>query len=106
MSCGCNNWPWSNSVADHCGAFDDDTATPDQGRCHPYRLKTSCAAPELPYTPSPEPPYGPVDSCGNPIVYVSTPDLTPPLRVLAYLTDEDCNRITDEDGDPITTYIT
>lgn len=77
-----------------CGTFETPT-TPDQGRCFPYREKRDCEAPVLPVPPCADEEY----------TTVYDPDSTPPFRVLATLRDENCEIITDENGDPIITTI-
>jgi hypothetical protein len=88
-NCGCVG----ANACEVCGTW-EEPETPDQGICHPYRVKRTCDAPELPGP-------GPCDDTEYTIVY--NPDLTPPFRVISRLFDQDCEVITDEDDNPILT---
>lgn len=90
-NCGCQN-PSSLRV---CGTFPEPTV-PDQGDCHPYRLKKDCEAPTLP-----------VPACDDTEATIEyDPDATPPFRVLTRLFDSNCEVVTDSEGEPILTYLT
>lgn len=86
-------WPYGCAGINHreiCGEFETPT-NEDTGRCHPYRVKIDCEAPVVP-TPT----------CPNDeFTVVFDPDLTPPFRVTSLLMDENCEPVTDEDGNPI-----
>ncbi len=94
FGCGCGGL--QNSVLAICGEFDSCPPNPDLGRCFPYRLKLSCAAPDLP-----------VPGCGDyDFTIVYTPGAIPPWSVISILRDQDCNPILDEDNNQITTITT
>lgn len=78
-----------------CGEWEDVTdGDRDQGRCFPYRVKKTCAKPDTPETQCP----------GETFTTVYDPDNTAaPFYVTSQLRDEDCNIVTDENGDPIET---
>ncbi len=81
--CGCGN----QSTQEVCGDFEEPTV-PDIGRCHPYREKRGCGAPELP-----------ANVCNDTEAYAEyDPDRTPPFVIISTLFDEDCDPILDENG--------
>jgi hypothetical protein len=81
------------STTDVCGSFSEPT-NPDMGRCQPYRVKTTCEVAPLP-----------VIQCADD-EYTTTFDvLTQKFSVTARLFDQNCNLITDENDDAITTVI-
>jgi len=91
--CGCGNW-W-NTPRSVCGSFEEPT-NPDQGRCAPYRVKLDCEAPVLPV---------PVCEDDSYVTIYQPENITHPFAVAARLFDENCELVTDENGDSIVTLI-
>ncbi len=95
--CGpCSPWGQPQSTTRVCGTFDNETATPDEGRCHPYRVKRDCGRPDLPVINCDDDQYEVIPQPDNP---------DQPFVVSARLFDENCDTITDENGEDITTLI-
>ncbi len=64
------------------------------GRCQPYRLKKTCEVTPLP-----------VIQCADDQYATEFDSLTQKFYVTARLFDQNCDLITDENGQPITTII-
>lgn len=81
------------SITCVCGTFEEPTV-PDEGRGYPHRQKITCEAPTLPTAPCGETDY----------TTVFSPELQI-FAVISKLYDENCDLITDQDGEPITLVI-
>lgn len=97
MSCNCNNpllcCCGNQNTNCICGPFDEPEA-PDQGQCAPYRTKRTCEAPVIP-TPV----------CDDPLFETEYNPETRVFTIWVPLHDQDCERITDQDDNPILTAI-
>jgi hypothetical protein len=78
------------STRDICGSF-EEPLNPDMGRCQPYRLKKTCEVAPLP-----------VIQCADDEYTTAFDNVTQKFYVTARLFDQDCDLITDENGDAIT----
>lgn len=98
MSCSCpgTNNPLIPSVQGVCGTFDTDIDNPDQGCCIPYREKRGCASPTLPVIVCDDDQYEVIPNPDDP---------DHPFKISARIFDEDCDTITDEDGEDILTLV-
>lgn len=91
--CGCSS---ENETRSQCGTF-AEPSNRDAGQCSPYRLRMDCEAPALPVITCDDDEY--------------TTDYDPdnvesPFKIFCRLFDQACDLITDQDDDPITTYLT
>lgn len=96
--CGCGaNW-WSQTPRSICGSFElEDGETEDQGACSVRHVSISCAAPDLPVAQCEDDEYTTI---------YQPEDEDNPFAVSARLFDENCEAITDENGDDITLILT
>jgi len=99
MSCGipfnspCIPGGSCESTVKVCGQFDEPT-NPDEGKCHPYRVKTDCERPDKPENP-----------CNDDSAYAEYVPETESFVIVTKLHDENCDPILDENSDPILTTV-
>lgn len=90
-----------------CGDFVDPTFT-DYGQCNPRRLKMDCRnhLPTVPGWPQGGEEPEPMDGCEDPNLTTEyDASLTPPIRTIATIFDENCEAFLDENDLPITSPI-